>query len=78
MTVTDASIKLGYFLKIWVGYFKIQREINLIRINNNTVEPRYNEHVHRYRTLVSAPKSTLCQLLLFYLLRTSNFKFHRT
>ena len=75
MTLTEASVKWGYFIKIWVGYFKIQAELNLVRINN-TVEPRYNEHglyqIHRYRTLVSDHKSTLCQL--FCLLRTSNFK----
>ena len=64
------------FIKLWVGHFKIQGEINLDRINN-TVEPWYNKHglylIHRYRTLVSDHKSTLCQL--FCLLRTSNFKF---
>ena len=59
MTVTEASIKWGYFIKIWVGYFKIQGEINLV----NTVEPGYNERglyqIHCYRTLVSDHKSTL-------------------
>ena len=57
------SIKRGYFIKIWGGYFKIQGEIlNSVRINN-TAEPRYNEHglyqIRRYRTLVSDHKSTL-------------------
>ena len=33
MTVTKASFRWGYFIKIWVGYFKIQVEINLVRIN---------------------------------------------
>ena len=51
MTVT---FELGYFIKIWVCYFKILGEINLVR-TNNTVEPRYNEHglyqIHRYRTI---------------------------
>ena len=74
MTVTEASTKWGYFIKIWVGYFKIQGEINLVRINNT---PRYNEHglyqIHRYRTLVSDHKSTLSQL--FCLLYSSNLKF---
>ena len=71
MTITEVSTKLGYFIKIWVGYIKIQGEINLVRINN-TLEHRNNEHglyhIHRYRTLLG-PK---------HLLRTSNFKFHKT
>ena len=59
ITATEAS-KVSLF-------YKIQGEINLVRINK-TVEPRYNEHehelyqIHRYRTLVSDHKSTLCQL----------------
>ena len=49
----EVSIKNELFVKkvedrvvrkeVRFGYFKIQGEINLVRINN-TVEPRYNEH----------------------------------
>ena len=62
MTVTAASIKWGYFIKIWVGYLQIQGEINLVRINNNNEHELYQ--LHRYRTLVLAHTSTLGQLLL--------------